>query len=215
MNPSIADTIVEYFMPLFSTWGYLIVFGGAFLESIIVIGWVAPGTTVVLLGSFYAAQGQLNIFLVGLCAVLGAFLGDNVGYVMGWKGGDWVLDRYGERKRVKEGLRKTEDYFRRFGGATVLFGRMVSGVDAFIPFIAGVGSMRYRRYIAYDIPGILIWVSIPCTLGYLFGDNWEAIDNFFSYMGWGLLALLVVIILVYYLVKRRKGRKEAAAPEEN
>jgi membrane-associated protein len=215
MNPSVADTIVEYFMPLFSTWGYLIVFGGAFLESIIVIGWLAPGTTVILLGSFYAAQGELNIVLVGVCAVLGAFLGDNVGYVMGWKGGDWVLDRYGERKRIKEGLRKTEDYFRRFGGATVFFGRMVTGVDVFIPFAAGVGSMRYRRYIAYDIPAILLWVGILCTLGYLFGDNWEAIDNFLSYMGWGLLAILIAITLIYYLIKRRKKRKEAIVEEKS
>ena len=215
MNPSIADTIIEYFMPLFSTWGYLIVFGGAFLESIILIGWVAPGTTVILLGSFYAAQGELNIVLVGIVAVLGAFLGDSMGYVIGWKGGDWILNRYGERRRIKKGLGKTEDYFRRFGGATVLFGRMVSGVDAFIPFAAGVGNMRYRRYIAYDIPGILLWVGILCTLGYLFGDNWEAIDDFISYMGWGLLALLIAIIFVYYLVKRRKRRKEAAAPEES
>jgi undecaprenyl-diphosphatase len=215
MNPSVADTIVEYFMPLFSIWGYLIVFGGAFLESIVFTGWLAPGTTVVLLGSFYAAQGQLNIFLVGFCAVLGAFMGDNVGYFIGWKGGDWLLDKYGERRRIKEGLRKTHRYFERFGGATVLFGRMVSGVDALIPFAAGLGSMRYRRYIAYDIPGILLWIGALCTLGYMFGDNWEAIDDFVSYMGWGLLGLLIAIFLAFYLVKRIKRRKEAAVPEDS
>ena len=214
MNPSIADTIVEFFLPLFSTWGYLLVFGGAFLESIFLVGWLAPGTTAILLGSFYAAQGELNIVLVGICAVLGAFLGDNVGYAMGWKGGGWMLERYGERIRIKKGLDRTEDYFRRYGGITVLFGRLFSGIDAFVPLVAGLSSMRYRRYIAYDIPGIMIWVGILCTLGYLFGDNWEAISDFISYMGWGLLAILIAIILSYYLVKRRKKNKGAVAEEE-
>jgi len=104
-------------------------------------------------------------------------------------------------------LERTKGYFQRFGGATVLFGRMISGVDAFIPLFAGLGSMRYRKYIGYDIPGILIWVGMLCTLGYLFGNNWETIDNFFGYLGWSLLALIIVIVTVYYLVKRRRRVK--------
>lgn len=211
MNPSIADAIVEFFKPLFSTWGYLLVLGGAFFESIFLTGWLAPGTTVVLLAGFYAAQGELSIIVVGVCAALGAFLGDNVGYFMGSVGGNRLLARYGDRKRLSKGLEKTENYFRRYGGATVLFGRLLSGVDAFIPLAAGLGSMRYRRYVACDIPGILFWVGILCTIGYLFGENWETIGDIINYLGWGLLGLVIAVAAVYYLVKRRRKRKAVVA----
>jgi len=212
MNSSIADAIVDFFLPVFSTCGYLLVFGGAFFESIFLTGWLAPGTTVVLLAGFYAAQGELNIVLVGICAVLGAFIGDNIGYFMGSVGGERLLDRYGDRKRLSKGLEKTENYFRRYGGATVLFGRLLSGIDAFIPLAAGLGSMRYRRYIAYDVPGILFWVGILCTLGYLFGENWETIGEIINYLGWGLLGLVIAAAAAYYLVKRRRRGKTVVAP---
>lgn len=214
MAGSFVDTIIDFFLPLFSTWGYLIIFAGAFLESIFLTGWLAPGTMVILLGSFYAAQGASNIFLVGLCACLGAFAGDNLGYGIGAKCGDWLEARYRNSKRLKRGIGRTEGYFKRFGGATVLFGRMVSGVDAFIPVSAGIGNMPYRKYLLYDIPGILIWTGVLCGLGYLFGDNWEAIDDFIGYFGWALIGLIILIVFVNYLVKRFKRRKEAVNEEE-
>ncbi|MDY6795290.1 MAG: DedA family protein [Actinomycetota bacterium] len=208
MLASVADRIVEYFLPLFSSWGYLLVFGGVFLESIFLTGWIAPGTTVLLLGSFYAALGELNIFLVAAVAVVGAFLGDNLGYLMSLKGGDWLLERYGHHINLKRGLKKTERYFSRYGGATVLFGRLMSGVDAFIPLAAGIGSMSYKRYISYDIPGIFIWTGIMVSVGYLFGEHWEAIDDFVGYFGWGLLGLLLTIAAIVYLVNRWRGDRQ-------
>lgn len=204
MADSFADAIVKFFLPFFSSWGYIIVFTGIFLESIFLTGWIAPGSTVLLLGSFYAAQGDLNIVQVGIIAVCAALLGDNVGYILGSSFGGRLLDRYGTHKRLKKGLEKTKGYFQRFGGATVLFGRMISGIDAFIPFFAGLGRMRYRKYIAYDIPGVLIWVGILCALGYLFGNNWEVIDDFFGYLGWGIFALIIAVITIYYLTNRRR-----------
>lgn len=204
MNGSLANTILNFLMPLFSSWGYVIVFAGIFLESIFLTGWIAPGSTVLLLGSFYAAQGQLNIVSTAVIGVLAAFLGDNVGFFLGARYGKRLLDKYRDHKRMYEGLEKTQSYFRRYGGATVLFGRMISGIDAFIPLFAGLGGMRYRKYVAFDIPGIFLWVAMLCTLGYLFGDNWEAIDRFFGIIGWGLLALVLAAVAVYFLIKRRR-----------
>ena len=207
MTGSFVETIIDFFMPLFTSWGYLIVFAGAFLESIFITGWLAPGTTVVLLGSFYAAQGALNIFLVGLCACLGAFIGDNVGYLIGVKGGEWLQARYRNSRRLRRGIERTEGYFKRYGGLTVLFGRLVSGVDAFIPVSAGIGGMRYRRYVAFDIPGILFWTGILCVLGYFFGENWEAIDDFVGYIGWAILGVAILVVLAVYLVNRFTARR--------
>lgn len=214
MTGSFADEIVEFFLPLFSSWGYLLVFAGVFLESLFFTGWIAPGATALVLGGFYAGQGELNIFLVSSAAVIGAYTGDSVGYLIGLKGGDWVLERYGHSKRLKRGLERTESYFSRYGGVTVLFGRMLSGIDAFIPLSAGLGGMSYRRYLLFDIPGIVIWTGIMVSLGYVFGDNWETIDDIINYLGWGLVGILVLVLAAAYLVnrwrKRRRSGSEAA-----
>ncbi len=207
MAGSLVDSIVDFFQPLFASWGYLIIFGGVFLESIFLTGWLAPGTTVILLGSFYAAQGALDIFLVGLIAFLGALVGDSTGYGIGVKCGEWLQENYRSNKRLQRGMVRTERYFDRYGEATVLFGRMVSGVDAFIPVSTGVGNMPYLKYMAFDIPGILLWTGILCCLGYLFGDHWEAIDDFVGYIGWGLLALIMLVVSAVYMVKRLLRRR--------
>ena len=76
MDGSFIDRFLDWVMPLFSSWGYLIVFAGVFLESIFLTGWIAPGTTVILIGSFYAAQGELNVFMLWVTSVVAALLGD-------------------------------------------------------------------------------------------------------------------------------------------
>ena len=215
MAGSFVDSIVEFFLPLFTTWGYLIVFAGTFLESIFLTGWIAPGVAVVLLGSFYAAQGALNIFLVGVFACLGAFAGDSIGYLIGAKGGGWLQARYQKSERLRRGVGRTQDYFDRYGGATVLFGRLISGLDAFLPVSAGIGNMGYRRYIAFDIPGIFILTGVLCTIGYFFGENWESIADFINYIGWGLLGLFVLVVLAFYLFNRRIKHKALEDEEEN
>jgi len=205
MTDSFIDAIVKFFLPFFSNWGYILVFFGVFFESIFLTGWIAPGSTVLLLGGFYSAQGDLNIIKLGIIAIIAALIGDNVGFFLGSKYGNRLLNKYGSRKRFKKGLETTRTYFQRFGGATVLFGRMLSGIDAFIPLFAGLGGMPYRKYVAYDIPGILIWTGMLSTLGYFFGNKWEVIDNFLGYLGWGLIVIIIVFITVYYLRKRSQG----------
>jgi len=218
LHASFIDSLLEWLKPLFASWGYLIVFGGVFLESIFLTGWVAPGTAVILLGSFYAAHGELNAYLIGAVAFAGALLGDNVGYAVGRRLGMGIKEKYQQHRRLKKGMETSERWFARFGGATVLFGRMVSGVDAFIPLTAGMGRMPYWKYILFDLPGIAMWVAIVTTLGYFFGESWETIVKVLDWLGWGLLAIVAAITTAVYLSRRHKrrqgmARQESGAPE--
>ena len=215
MTASFIDRIVEVLQPLFSNWGYLIVFAGALLESIFITGWIAPGTSVILMGSFYAAQGELNLLLVWCISICAGLIGDNVGYFMGRKVGQGVVEKYGDRKRIKRGMELSGRYFSRYGGVTVLFGRMVSGVDSFIPLTAGLNSMPYGKYMLYDVPGAMLWAGILAGLGYIFGNNWHTIDKIISALGWGLLGVIAAIAAVAYLVYRRRKGRQAAAPRED
>jgi membrane-associated protein len=191
-------------MPLFSNWGYLIVFAGVFLESIFLTGWIAPGTTVILIGSFFAAQGELNIWMLWATSVVAALLGDNVGYFIGRRMGREVKERYDKKPRLRSGMQRSQRFFSRYGGITVLFGRMISGVDAFIPVTAGMNGMPHWKYMAYDIPGAMLWSGVFCALGYFFGNNWRTIDRVIDYFGWGMLGLILVAVIVLLLVRRRR-----------
>ncbi|MGQ9535985.1 MAG: DedA family protein [Actinomycetota bacterium] len=209
MEGSFVDRVLDFFLPLFAYWGYAIVFGGVFLESFFLTGWLAPGTTVLLLAGFYAARGELNPFLVALTALVAALLGDLVGFNLGRRLGRGIMERYRDRPRVMQGMEKGQSYFRRFGGLTVLMGRMVSGVDAFIPVTAGMHRMSLGAYLAYDLPGISLWCAIFTCLGYFFGAHWRTIDRVLDALGWGLLLILAAAAAAWYLARRRRVRRAA------
>ena len=200
-------------MPLFAYWGYLIVFAGVFLESIFITGWIAPGTTVILIGGFYAAQGQLNIYMLWATSVAAALLGDNVGYFIGRRMGRGAVERYDEKPKLRRGMERSQRFFSRYGGITVLFGRMISGVDAFIPVTAGMNSMPHWKYMAYDIPGAMLWSGVFCALGYFFGNNWQTIDKVINWFGWGTLGLICLVVLVIVLVRHRRKNRESAVAD--
>lgn len=210
MDGSAIDRLLDWLMPLFSNWGYLIVFAGVLLESVFLTGWIAPGTTVILIGSFFAAQGELNIFMLWATSVVAALLGDNVGYFIGRRMGRGAEERYERKPRLRRGMERSQRFFSRYGGITVLFGRMVSGVDAFIPVTAGINAMPHWKYMAYDVPGAMIWSGAFCALGYFFGNNWRTIDKIISWLGWGALALVAAGVLAVWLVKKRRGEREPA-----
>ncbi|MBN2027561.1 MAG: DedA family protein [Actinobacteria bacterium] len=210
---SFLDQLLDWLLPLFANWGYLIVFTGVFLESIFVTGWIAPGTTVLLIGSFFAARGELNIFMVWATSVMAALLGDNVGYFIGRRMGRGVKERYDEGSHVHRGMERSQGFFDRYGGITVLFGRMISGIDAFIPVTAGMNGMPHWRYMAYDVPGTMLWSGIFSALGYFFGENWRTIDKVINALGWGMLGILALIVVIVLLIRRRRKGKETIVAE--
>ncbi len=212
---SFINDLLELIMPLFSNWGYVIVFVGVFLESIFLTGWIAPGTTVILIGSFFAARGELNIFLLGATSVTAALLGDNLGYIIGRRMSQRIVERYQGSPRLRRGMERSQLFFDRYGGVTVLFGRMVSGIDAFIPVTAGMNGMPHCKYMAFDVPGVVMWTAIFCALGYFFGNNWQTIDKVINWLGWGALALLAALALAVLATRRlRRGRQAAVAETE-
>jgi membrane-associated protein len=214
LSGSFINRLLDWLMPLFTNWGYLIVFTGVFLESIFLTGWVAPGTTVVLIAGFFAAQGEMNIFMAWATAVVAALLGDNVGYFIGRRMGREVVERNKDKPRLRHGMERSQRFFTRYGGVTVLFGRMISGIDAFIPVTAGINGMPHWRYMAYDVPGAMLWSGLLCALGFFFGENWHTIDKVVNWLGWGTLGILVLIVVIFLLARRyRKGRQSAVVDE--
>ncbi|MEX2407208.1 MAG: DedA family protein, partial [Actinomycetota bacterium] len=168
------------------------------------------GETIVILGGVYAGLHELSLPLVATVVVVGAVLGDNVGYWIGRRFGRGFLVRHGRKLFVTpERLGKAELYYMAHGGKTVFLGRFVPVVRSVGFILAGVAHMDWRRFVAYDVAGALIWGVGHSFLGYVLGASYERWEGFATPVGLGLLVLLLFLIgASKFRSARRKGEED-------
>lgn len=204
------DRVIEFLRPYLSVpWGYVIVGVATFLENSVGAGVIVPGETLVILGGFYARVGDLWLPIVAFVAVVGAILGDNVGYWIGRRFGRGFVERHGRRLFItKERLDRVEGYYGSHGGKTVFLGRFVPFVRSVGFIVAGLAHMPWKRFLVYDVVGAVIWGVGHSVLGYLVGASYE---DFAPYFGLGILVVLLLLIGGSTLARRR--RKQSKGPE--
>src|SRR5271166_4324956 len=131
-----------------------------------------PGETGLIAAAVLASQGKLKIELVIALAAAGAIVGDNIGYLIGRKGGRWVLERPGRFERQRhEVLRTGEPFFERHGPKAVFFGRFVLGLRVWASWLAGATRMRWRSFAVWNAIGGITWASAIGLIAYLLGDS--------------------------------------------
>jgi membrane-associated protein len=215
---SLVERIVSEIEPIFLAAGYLIIAAGVLMERSIFVGLIIPGDLILALGGVYSAQGKMNLIAVIVIGTLAAIAGESIGFWLGRKFGTRLVRRLPYVGHwLAEKLDASEDFFRRHGGKTVAIGRYATVAGAFIPFSAGAGRMRYRRFLAFDVPAIIVWATAISIFGYVFGKNLEFIDKTLSRFGYIVLGLIVVFFLGRWLWKRwrREERKgEGDQPPE-
>jgi len=168
-------------------WTYLILFVLIFCETGFVIFPFLPGDSILFGAGAFASSGYLNveILIITLCAA--AVLGDSVNYWIAKTKGMNVLE-----KHVKKGhLEKTESYFSRYGGLTIIIARFIPYMRTVAPFLAGVGKMNYRRFIIYNVTGAILWSCTIILAGYYVGSL-PIVQEHFNYI---TLAIIVISIL--------------------
>ena len=204
------DRIVDLLRPYMEPpWGYLIVFVATFLENSVGAGVIVPGETLVIIGGFYARLGELWLPAVSFVAVVGAILGDNLGYWIGRRYGRGFLERHGRKLFVTpERLEAAEDYYRRHGGKTVFLGRFIPVVRSVGFIVAGVAHMKWKRFIVYDVAGAIIWGVGHSALGYALGASYERWERYATPVGLAILAILLVLIGGSKLLAVRRRMKE-------
>ncbi len=170
-------------------YGYLAVFVLVAVES---IGVPVPGETMLIVAAVYAgATGGLSIVLIIIVAAAGAIVGDNVGYAVGRYGGWHLLRRYGHYVRLDERKLKLGRYlFMRHGGKVVFFGRFVGILRTYSAALAGANHMRFRRFVAFNAAGGIVW-AVVYALGYYFLA--DVIDSLGTP---GAIALIVIAVAV-------------------
>lgn len=173
----------------YGTLVYLIIFLVIFFETALVVTPFLPGDSVIFATALFAAKGLLNIWFIVLLLIVAAILGDTVNYSIGKFIGTKILES--DSKIIKkEYVEKTNSYFDKYGGKTIVIARFVPIVRTFAPFIAGVGEMHYKEFIKFNALGGFLWVGLISAIGYFFG-NIQFIQNNFS-----LVTILIIVVSV-------------------
>ncbi|MDI6822486.1 MAG: DedA family protein [Actinomycetota bacterium] len=193
----------------FKLYGYYLIFLALLLENIVIIGLFMPGETILLAASFFASQDHFNLTYVILTAIAGAFLGNNIGYFLGRRGGRPFIERFGEHFFIsKEKIKEAEEYFDNHGGKTIFIGRFAIGIRVFLAPLAGASRMNYLKFFLYTVLSVIVWTLLISTLGYTFGEHWELLLRFLKRASRILLVIIVgLFFLSYYLRRRKRERK--------
>jgi len=152
-------------------WGYLLLAAVVFSETGLLAGFFLPGDSLLFTVGVVAGAGELNLVAINMVLIAAAIIGDAVGYWLGYRIGPAVFSRPDSRFFRQEHLRRTEEFYRKHGGKTIVYARFVPIIRTFAPFVAGVARMGYGKFAAYNVFGGIGWVVLLTTLGYLLGDH--------------------------------------------
>jgi membrane protein DedA with SNARE-associated domain len=181
-----------------------------FAEDALFVGFVIPGETAAVLGGVDASRGHVSLWLMIALVAAAAIVGDTVGYAIGRQVGPRILRarmlrRYGRR------LEEAQEFLGRRGGSAVFLGRFVAFFRAVMPALAGTARMPYRRFIAFNAAGGVIWGTGFVLLGFLAGNSYAAVEKA---IGRGVaLAVLGLVLLALLTWRIRRHRAERRSPD--
>lgn len=196
-------------------WAYGILFGIIFGETGFVVLPFLPGDSLLFATGIFChpdPKGYLNVWVVIGSLSLAAFLGDNVNYQIGRVLGTKLFQKEDSRFFKKSYITLTHSYFERYGGWTLVVARFVPIVRTFAPFVAGMGTMPFHRFLAFSAFGGFFWVSI-CTLGGYFFGQIPAVQDHFELIMLGIIA--VSVVPAYFKIRSAKKHLRQIRAEAN
>ena len=168
--------------------GYFGLFAMIFAESGVLIGFFLPGDSVLFTAGFLSSQGYLNIWFLIPLMFIAAAAGDSVGYEFGKKVGPRIFKREDSLLFKKKYILDAQHYYEKYGGKTLILARFIPFVRTFAPILAGVGNMKYRKFLSYNLIGAFLWAVGLTLLGYFMGNLIPNVDRY-------LLPIIAIIVI--------------------
>ena len=176
-----------------------------FAESGLLFGFFFPGDTLLFLAGTLAAQGLFSIYLVVPVIMISSILGGQVGYMIGQRAGPRIFKKKDGILFREEYVERSERFYEKHGGKTIMLARFIPIVRTFAPVVAGVGRMDQRRFVFYNVAGSALWGAGVTTLGYFFGKYIPDIDKYILPVI-GLVMILSFGPAIYHILNDPKSR---------
>ncbi len=201
------ERLIALLSTIFGGWyGYALLAGIVFAETGLLMGFFLPGDSLLFTVGVVAGAGYLDIVAINVLLMASAIIGDGVGYALGRRTGAAIFSRPDSRFFKQAYLRKTQEFYDRHGGKTIIIARFVPIVRTFAPFIAGVARMGYPRFLAFNVFGGIGWVFGLTMLGYTLG-RLPIVQAHFEKVIIGIILASVSPIFIEYLRSRSRAAK--------
>ncbi|MBN8477868.1 MAG: DedA family protein [Burkholderiales bacterium] len=186
----------------YGPWLYALLFVVIFAETGLVVFPFLPGDSLLFISGTVVAAAGLNVHVLVALLTVAAIAGDSVNYAIGRAIGPRVFQRADSRWFRQEHLRRTQAFYDRWGGFTIIVGRFVPIIRTCAPFLAGVAQMSYRRFLAYNVVGGILWISSLVYAGYLFG-NIPWVKNNLTLIVFGIVVVSLIPAAAAFLRERK------------
>lgn len=185
-------------------WGYALLFGIVFSETGLLVGFFLPGDSLLFTVGVVAGAGGLDITTINVVLMAAAVIGDTVGYFLGNRAGQAVFSRPDSRFFHRDHLARTQAFYERHGGKTIIYARFIPIIRTFAPFVAGVARMHYPRFVSFNVFGGIGWVFLLTMMGYLLGGQ-PFVRKYFDKVILGIILLSVTPVFWEAWKARRRA----------
>ena len=189
---------LENFIQNHTEYAYLVAFVAAIVEGTILLG-ALPGTSYVVTMGVFMARGEVDWYILFPLVILGGFIGDSIGYFLGGFFSNWMKKNYGKDHNYKFAV----SFIEKHGGKSVLLARFISGIKEFVPFIAGILKMPFKKFAVWNFLGAIGWSILWIGVGWIGGSLVENIENITRSVGTAFLIFFLISVYIYY--KRNKN----------
>lgn len=199
------DTHLSAIVQTYGMWSYAVLFLIVFCETGLVVLPFLPGDSLIFAAGALVSVSSMNIFTLLLVLMAAAIIGDTVNYEIGKLLGRGLYENQNIKFIKKEYLDKTNSFYDKHGGKTIILARFVPIIRTFAPFVAGMGKMHYRKFISYNIVGGITWVALFTLMGYFFG-NLPAVQHNFTLVIFAIILVSVLPGAFAYLKSKMSSR---------
>lgn len=189
--------------------GYIGLFAIIFAETGLLIGFFLPGDSLLVTAGLFAARGQLDIVWLNLLLIIAAITGDAVGYTIGLRAGKALFNREQSRWFRKDHLIKTQEFYEKYGGITIVLARFMPFARTFAPVVAGIAGMKYRRFALFNITGGIGWIVSMTLLGYFLGVAFPGVVKHIELVIIAIVFLSILPLIIKYIQHRASGKSAA------
>lgn len=201
------DTQLAAWSASMGVWVYVMLFAIIFAETGLVVLPILPGDSLLFAIGAMCPTRVLEFTVVVPLLLVAAVLGDAVNYSVGRAVGPKVFTSQTSKLLNRQHLLRTQAFYERYGGKTIIIARFIPIVRTFAPFVAGIGKMQYRRFFSFNIVGAVAWILLATGAGYLFG-NIELVHKHFELVVLAIVGLSVLPAVIEFV--RERGRQQSA-----